>query len=72
MKQLGSEEARRTFRDLLDDVIAYISATTFTKEAVDFYARQKAPLRDASEAGTANRAITVSLQGARQEEGERR
>jgi len=66
MKQLGSEEARRTFRDLLDEaqrgerteisrngkpvavmvpadwyatVIDYIGATTFTKEAADFYAR---------------------------------
>jgi prevent-host-death family protein len=68
MKQLGSEEARRTFRDLLDNaqrgepaeiarngkpvavlvpadwyatVTAYITATTFTKEAADFYARRE-------------------------------
>jgi prevent-host-death family protein len=68
MKQLGSDEARRAFRDLLDEavrgehteisrngkpvavlvpagwygtVLAYVDATTFTKEAADFYARQR-------------------------------
>lgn len=78
MKQLGSQEARRAFRDLLDDaqqgesaeitrngkpvavlvpvewrdaVIDYIHATTFTREAADWYAREKEIAADAARRG---------------------